>query len=173
MAGGGGLRYFRLAPSLLEKDQFGNWIINKKYQPEMLTEAVCKLEGFTYAPSETVYWQHGHSNENDFVYVTTQTLTREQLAKLSEDVGDERTLLVLCRAVRCKNTAEFSNLTIKKIPKAVLSKCEWGRDDYSLEIKNLPPAPSSTADIEPLSRSARRAKSQPTGPSLFDTLETQ
>ena len=162
-----------MAPSLLEKDQFGNWIISPKYRPEMLTEAVCKLEGFTFAPSDTVYWQHGHSTETDFVYVTTQTLTREQLAKLSEDVGAERTLLVLCRAIRCKNTAEFTNLTIKKIPKAVLSRCEWGKDDYSLEIKNLPPAPSSTADIGPLSRSARRAKSQPTGPSLFDTLESQ
>jgi adenine-specific DNA-methyltransferase len=23
----------------------------------------------------------------------------------------------------------------------VLNRCEWGRDDYSLEIKNLPEAP--------------------------------
>jgi len=27
---------------------------------------------------------------------------------------------------------------VKKIPKAVLNRCEWGKDDYSLEIQNLP-----------------------------------
>ena len=49
--GGGGFRYYRLAPSLLEKDKWGNWVINHDYNAAMLAEAVCKLEGFTYAPS--------------------------------------------------------------------------------------------------------------------------
>jgi adenine-specific DNA-methyltransferase len=135
--GGGGFRYYRLGPSLLEKDQFGNWIINKKYNAAMLAEAICKLEGFTYAPSEEVYWQHGHSTENDFIYVTTQTLTREQFQRLSDEVGEGRSLLVMCGAFRIKNLDDFPNLTIKKIPKAVMNRCEWGKDDYSLEIKNL------------------------------------
>jgi len=135
--GGGGFRYYRLGPSLLEKDQFGNWIINKKYNAAMLAEAICKLEGFTYAPSEEVYWQHGHSTENDFIYVTTQTLTREQFQRLSDEVGEGRSLLVMCGAFRVKNLDDFPNLTIKKIPKAVMNRCEWGKDDYSLEIKNL------------------------------------
>lgn len=136
--GGGGFRYYRLAPSLLEKDQFGNWIINKKFNASMLAEAICKLEGFTYAPSGTVYWQHGRSTENDFIYVTTQTLTRDQLQRLHYEVGGSRSLLVMCSAFRVKDLSEFPNLTVKKIPKTVLSRCEWGRDDYSLEIKNLP-----------------------------------
>jgi adenine-specific DNA-methyltransferase len=51
--GGGGFRYYRLAPSLLEKDKWGNWVINTEYNAAMLAEALCKLEGFTYAPSET------------------------------------------------------------------------------------------------------------------------
>ena len=29
---------------------------------------------------------------------------------------------------------------MKKIPKAVLDKCEYGHDDYSLNVKNLPMA---------------------------------
>ena len=95
--GGGGFRYFTLAPSLLEKDQFGNWIISKKYNAAMLAEAMCKLEGFTYAPSETVYWQHGHSTERDFIYVTTQTLTREQIEAIAEEVGPNRSLVIYCR----------------------------------------------------------------------------
>ena len=135
--GGGGFRYYRLGPSLLEKDQFDNWIINKKYNAAMLAEAICKLEGFTYAPSDEVYWRHGHSTENDFIYVTTQTLTREQFQRLSDEVGEGRSLLIMCGAFRVKNLDEFPNLTVKKIPKAVMSRCEWGKDDYSLEIKNL------------------------------------
>ncbi len=138
--GGGGFRYYRLAPSLLEKDKWGNWVINKEYNAAMLAEALCKLEGFTYAPSDTIYWQHGHSTERDFVYVTTAHLTHDQLQQLSDEVGQDRTLLVLCTAFRAR-ADQFPNLTVKKIPKAVLSRCEYGHDDYSLQVENLPQAP--------------------------------
>ncbi len=143
--GGGGFRYYRLAPSLLEKDKWGNWVINKQYNPAMLAEALCKLEGFTYEPSDSIYWQHGHSTENDFIYVTTQTLSLEQLQKLSDEVGPDRSLLVLCSAFRGK--PEFENLTVKKIPKQVLSRCEWGHDDYSLRVENLPEAPKEPGQM--------------------------
>jgi len=138
--GGGGFRYFKLGPSLLEKDRFGNWVISKEFNAAMLAEAMCKLEGFTYAPSNEVYWQQGYSTERDFIYVTTQTMTHEMLAQLSEEVGEHRSLLICCSAFRVKADA-FPNLTLKKIPKAVMRKCEWGHDDYSLEVKNLPKAP--------------------------------
>jgi adenine-specific DNA-methyltransferase len=138
--GGGGFRYYKLAPSLLEKDKWGNWIINKEFKREMLAEAVCKLEGFTYAPSDTVYWQHGYSSELDFIYVTTQNLNHEQLQHLSDEVGPSRSLLVMCSAFRGK-ADRYTNLTVKKIPKAVLSRCELGKDDYSLQVENLPKAP--------------------------------
>ncbi len=139
---GGGFRYYRLAPSLLEKDKWGNWVINQHYNAAMLAEALCKLEGFTYAPSDTMYWQHGHSTERDFVYVTTASLTHEQLQQLSDEVGPERTLLALCTAFRARADA-YPNLTVKKIPKQVLARCEWGHDDYSLQVENLPAAPPS------------------------------
>ena len=138
--GGGGFRYYRLGPSLLEKDRYGNWVISKEFNKEMLAEAVCKLEGFAYAPNDEVYWQHGQSTETDFIYVTTQTMTHEMLEQLSDEVGEKRSLVVYCAAFRASQDA-FPNLTIKKIPKTVLKKCEWGHDDYSLEIENLPQAP--------------------------------
>jgi len=143
--GGGGFRYYKLAPSLLEKDKWGNWVINKEYNAAMLAEALCKLEGFTYAPSETEYFIHGHSTETDFIWVTTQNLGHEQLTALSEDVGSNRTLLVLCSAYRA-DIKQFPNLTVKKIPNAVLQKCEWGHDDYSLQVENLPAAPKPKID---------------------------
>jgi adenine-specific DNA-methyltransferase len=163
--GGGGFRFYTLAPSLLEKDSFGNLIVSKKYNAAMLAEAMCKLEGFTYAPSETEFWRHGHSTESDFLYVTTQTLTRDQLADLSERVGEKRTLLVLCTAFRAKGLDEFPNLTVKKIPKTIQHRCEWGKDDYSLEIKNLPAAergpepPAPVAGENGSARSRRRGTS--------------
>jgi adenine-specific DNA-methyltransferase len=138
--GGGGFRYYKLAPSLMEKDKWGNWIICKEYNAAMLAEAVCKLEGFVYAPSDAVYWQQGHSTEADFIYVTTQNLSHEQLQALSDEVGSNRSLLVCCSAFRGRPDA-FANLTVKKIPNAVLSRCEWAHDDYSLKIENLPQKP--------------------------------
>ena len=145
--GGGGFQFYRLAPSLLEKDRFGNWIVARRYNPAMLAEAMCKLMGFRYAPSQQpeAYWQHGHSTETDFIYVTTQSLTHDALRKLSEEVGPERTLLVCCKAFNARESA-FPNLTIRKIPQVVLTKCEWGRDDYSLRVASLPPAEESNPD---------------------------
>jgi len=162
--GGGGFRYYRIAPSLLEKDRFGNWVISKQFNAAMLAEAMCKLEGFAYAPSETEYWMQGRSTERDFIYVTTQTLTREQLQKLSEDVGENRSLLVCCSAFRVKDLAQFPNLTVKKIPKMVLNRCEWGKDDYSLEIKSLPsPSPELFPEPEPATKHRNGKKSSPSG----------
>lgn len=135
--GGGGFRFFKLAPSLLEKDKWGNWIVSKHYKPEMLAEAMCKLEGFRYAPVREVFWNHGNSTERDFIYVTTQNLSPDQLRFISDQVGPERTLLICCGAFRGKQT--FPNLTVKKIPHAVLARCEWGRDDYSLNVTEQAP----------------------------------
>lgn len=135
--GGGGFRYYRVAPSLLQKDRWENWVISDEYNAAMLTEAMCKMMGFTYAPSETIYWQHGNSTETDFIYVTTQTLDEAQLQALNDEVGESNALLVCCCAFR-GNPDQFPNLTLKKIPHAVLKKCEWGKDDYSLNVQELP-----------------------------------
>ncbi len=138
--GGGGFRYYRLAPSLLQQDKWGNWVISQDYNAPMLAEAICKLEGFTYAPSDTIYWQHGQSTEQDFLYVTTASLNHDQLQQLSDEVGSDRSLLVVCTSFRGRKEG-YPNLTVKKIPKAVLTRCEWGHDDYSLKVENLPSAP--------------------------------
>jgi len=170
---GGGFRFSRLAPSLLEKDRFGNWIITKDYNPVMLAEALCKLMGFAYAPSAepSEYWQHGHSTESDFIYVTTQALTHDALKKLSEEIGPNRTLLICCKAFSAREAA-FPNLTLKKIPQAVLTKCEWGRDDYSLRVASLPPAPEEEEAIpEPAPKRKKAAASGFGSADLFAASE--
>lgn len=168
--GGGGYRYFKLAPSLLEKDQFDNWVVSKAYNAEMLAEAMCKHFGFLYAPSAEHYWMHGNSSETDFIYVTTNSLTHEQLATISDEVGLERTLLICCKAFQGGNADAFANLTIRKIPGAILDRCEWGKDDYSLKIEALPlieDEPEDEADEAPRRKSAGKPKQ----PGLFGDEE--
>ena len=142
--GGGGFRYYKLAPSLIINDRWGNSVVNPEYNAAHLAEALCKIEGFTYAPSEVQWWQHGNSSERDFIYVTTQNLASEQLQALSDEVGTDQSLLVCCAAFHgvtaAKASERWPNLTLKKIPKMVLSRCEWGHDDYSLNVANLPMA---------------------------------
>ena len=161
--GGGGFRYFRLAPTLIVNDKWGNQIINPDYNPEMLAEALAKLEGFTYMPSENLWWQHGYSSENDFIYVTTQSLSVEQLQVLSDEVGAGRSLLICCsawRGITADQAAErFPNLSLKKIPKMILKRCEWGHDDYSLNVANLP-----MAEEEPEPRSSENQTAAKTKP---------
>ena len=142
--GGGGFRYFTLAPSLLERDAYDNWVIAPEYNGPMLAQAMCKHLGFTYDPAQSgdgderdaEWWRHGRSSERDFLYVTTQALTQDALRLLSEEVGPDRSLLICARAFS-GNIDAFENLTCRKIPASILSKCEWGRDDYSLNIAAL------------------------------------
>jgi len=135
--GGGGFRYYKLAPSLLKKDKFGNWIINPEYNAEMLAEAMCKHEGFTYNPDPEVFWKQGQSTENDFIYTTTQLVTQQMVEGIVEQMKENETLLICCKAFNV-NIDDFPQVTIKKIPQAILNKCEFGRDDYSLKINELP-----------------------------------
>jgi adenine-specific DNA-methyltransferase len=171
--GGGGFRYYKLAPSLLERDRWGNWVISREYDAAMLAQAVAKLEGFRYAPSEVLWWQHGSASERDFICVTTQSLSTEQLQALAEEVGPQRSLVVACAAWRGVTAAvaaeRWPNLTLKKIPKMVLARCEWGHDDYSLNVANLPMAQPDAAPAADAGKPARgRPAPQAGQTTLFD-----
>ncbi len=166
-AGGGGFRFCHLAPSLLEKDQWGQWVISKDYNPAMLAQAMCAHMGFTYQPDAQTYWNHGFSSETDFIYVTTAALTHEQLRAISEDVGKGRTLLVCCKAFQGAHVGALKNLTVQKIPTIILNRCEWGRDDYSLRVASLPDALDLPVE-EPVK--ARGRAVDPAQASLFANL---
>ena len=142
--GGGGFRYYKLAPTLIVNDHWGNQIINPAYNAAQLAEALAKIQGFTYQPSETLWWQHGYSSERDFIYVTTQNLSVSQLQTIANEVGAGRSLLICCSAFHGISAAQaaerWPNLTLCKIPREILHRCEWGHDDYSLNVANLPMA---------------------------------
>ncbi|MFN3686453.1 site-specific DNA-methyltransferase [Salinarimonas sp.] len=168
--GGGGYRFARLAPSLLEKDAWGNWVIRKEYNPAMLAEAMCKHFNYTYSPSTEHFWMHGHSSETSYIYVTTNSLTGEQLRALSEEVGEHRSLLICCKAFEEQSARALSNLTIRKIPGAVLDRCEWGKDDYSLKIESLPMMQEEEEDAGPAPKRASKADTS-TGDLFADEAE--
>ena len=132
--GGGGFKFYNLAPSLLRKDSFGNFVIDENYNANMLAAAMCKHEGFKFYPDEALYWKHGKSTEADFIFVTTGFITAEQLDKVHSEMKAGESLLICAKsfAPECEN--RFANITIKKIPQMILGKCEFAKDNYDLNI---------------------------------------
>jgi hypothetical protein len=145
--GGGGFKFYELAPSLLNEDKFGNLVINKEYNSSMLAAAMTKQEGYRYLPDETVYWKQGKSSEQDYIYTTTQFITLETLERIHDEMQPGESLLICCTAFQneCKN--RFGNITIKKIPQILLGRCEFGKEDYSLNIVNIPTAECEEDDL--------------------------
>lgn len=136
--GGGGFKFYNLAPSLLNEDKYGNWIISKEYNAQMLACAVAKQEGFKYEPDEHVYWKQGMSSEKDFIFTTTQFITAELMDKIIEEMQPGESLLIACKSYQegCEN--RHTNISIKKIPHMLMGRCEFGKDDYSFNIVNMP-----------------------------------
>jgi adenine-specific DNA-methyltransferase len=132
--GGGGFKFMRLAPSLLLKDSFGNWIISPKYNAMQLAEAVCKHEGFRFWPDQNLFWKQGFSAEKDYIFVTTEFLTADRIERIAASMKPDETLLICAKAFRVPAN-KYPNITIKKIPQMLLGRCEFGRDDYSLNVK--------------------------------------
>lgn len=136
--GGSGFKFYELAPSLLKEDKFGNLIINKEYNADMLAAAMAKQEGYTYQPDSTLYWKQGQSSEHDFIYTTTQFLTVESLDAISETMQEDESLLICCTAFQKECVNHAKNITVKKIPQMLLGRCEFNKDDYSLNIIDMP-----------------------------------
>ena len=166
--GGGGFKYYYLAPSLLKEDKYGNWVIDDRYNANMLAAAMSKHEGFKYSPDEAIYWKQGQSTEKDFIFTTTQFVTVESLDKINEQMKSEESLLICCKSFSkaCEN--RYPNITIKKIPKMLLGRCEFGRDDYSLKIISMPTDPDAP-DFVPtgIAEKEDKKRSKSNQPSLF------
>jgi adenine-specific DNA-methyltransferase len=139
--GGCGFRYYYMAPSLLKKDRYGQWVINEEYNATMLAAAMAKHENFRYCPDEVYYWKQGQSSEKDFIFTTTVHLTPEHLDRIHEEMQPDESLLICCKSHFEDADGKYSNITVKKIPSMLLGKCEFDRDDYSLNIVDMPRNP--------------------------------
>ena len=146
--GGGGFRFFELAPSLLKKDKYGNWVIDERYNADMLAAAMAKHQGFTYAPDSEVFWKQGYSFEKDYIFTTTQFVTLEYLDLIHQEMAEDESLLICCKAFQDGADQRYENINVKKIPQVLLNKCDFGVESYSLNIVGLPEIDEEVDDNE-------------------------
>ena len=137
--GGGGFKFYELAPSLLQKDAFDMWIINPEYNPDMLAAAMAKQEGYKYAPDAHIYWKQGQAAENSYIFTTTQFVTVEMLDIIIVQMQVNESLVICCKSFQAECMHKFANIHIKKIPVMLLDRCQFGiKDEYSLNVINIP-----------------------------------
>jgi len=172
--GGGGFKYYELAPSLLSKDKYGNWVISEGYNANMLAAAMAKHEGFKYSPDTEVYWKHGRSSEKDFIFTTTAFVQAAFIDRIHDEMAKNEHLLICCKKFSSVCKVRHPNIEIKKIPSMLLGRCEFGRDDYSLNIVNMPEDPDESAFV-PVGPPKVKAKTKdnPAQPSLFSNEEVE
>ncbi len=130
---GGGYKFYELGPSLLIQDQFGQWIINKELDGDKLIQALCKIENFKYSYDDDGI-KHGRSSEKSFLHVTTRHINQAVIDDIAHThLGSDEWLLILARTFDTWIVLP-ARIKLKKIPKSILSKCEYGKTDYNLPI---------------------------------------
>ena len=147
--GGGGFKFYGLAPSLLNKDKYGQWVINPNYNVQLLAAAMARHEGFTFCPSETVVWKQGFATEHHYIFTTTNTITPDVVEQILSEMKPEESLLICCVAFKVECDEISTRIEIRKIPDVILGKCEFGKEDYCTEtnIINMPVDPDQPAFI--------------------------
>jgi adenine-specific DNA-methyltransferase len=136
--GGGGYKFYELAPSLINYDKFDEPIINKEYDADMLAAAVALHEGYTYQPDEELFWKQSYGTENSYLFVTTRHLTDSYINSIMDTMKENEFLIIACKSYDDKLERLSKQIVIKKIPQMLLAKCEFGKDNYNLNIVNPP-----------------------------------
>ena len=120
--GGGGYKFYELAPSLLVKNPvLPVYQINPEYTFEMLCEAICKIEGFRYKV-DGVY--HGYSSEKRFIHITKEFINAEYIKTVAATLGEDQSLLIYGTKIQ-SGLRLPDNIEVKKIPKDLLEKCTF------------------------------------------------
>lgn len=136
--GGGGYKFYELAPSLIEKDRYGNPVISAQYKATMLIAAVAKLNGYCFAPDPEVFWKQGYSQNSSYIYVTTSYLDAKMLDGIAAELSPMERLLICAPAFDINLNKSYDNIQVRKIPQSVLDKCEYGVNDYNLNVVDIP-----------------------------------
>ena len=136
--GGGAYRFYELAPSLINKDAFDEYIINPEYDADMLAAAIALHEGFTYQPDGNMFWKQSKGSENSFLFTTTRHINGSFLDSIRDTMEEGEYLIIACRSFAAGLDKAYGNITIKKIPQMLLDRCEFGKTDYNLNIVHPP-----------------------------------
>jgi len=132
--GGGGFKFYELAPTLLEPSGFGFLVLSDKYNHEMLCQAMAKHEGYTYAPDENVFWKQGYSGDNNFIFTAAGHISPQYLDNISSQLGENEYLLICSESFDTECVDRCDNILVRHIPRMLLGRCEWGKDNYDLNI---------------------------------------
>ena len=146
--GGGGFKFYELAPTLIVKDENGFEIISDKYDANMLAAAVVKLCGYRFAPREDNPYIHGVNNVGGFIFVTTQYITAPLLGEIAKHIPDTQSLVICASAFQLGIKNNFPNIKLRKIPQSVLSKCQYGAENYNLNVVELPDLDETEEDFQ-------------------------
>ena len=136
--GGGAYKFYELAPSLIIEDEFGEYVINKEYNAEMLAAAVALHEGYKYQPDKDIYWKQAIANEKSYLFTTTRCITSDYIESIHNSMQDDEFLIIACKSFISGVETQFSNIKVKKIPQMLLDNCEFGKTDYNLNIVRPP-----------------------------------
>lgn len=136
--GGGGYRFYEVAPTLINKDSFDEYVINEDYDANMLAAAVALHEGFRYQPDGDLFWKQSVGNENSYLFVTTRHLNSPYLDSIKGTMEEGEYLIIACRSFDSGLDKAYDNITVKKIPQMLLERCEFGKADYNLNIVHPP-----------------------------------
>ena len=145
--GGGGYKFYELAPTLIKEDSFGQTIINPEYNAEMLASSVAKHEGYKYNPDAVNFWKQSTNDSKSYLFVTTKHITKEYLLSISSEMQDDEYLVIVCKSYDSNIQYEFKNIEIKKIPQSLLNNCEYDVDNYNLNIIH-PPVYDEEEDLD-------------------------
>ena len=136
--GGGGYRFYEVAPTLINKDPFDEYVINEDYDANMLAAAVALHEGFRYQPDGDLFWKQSVGNENSYLFVTTRHLNSPYLDSIKDTMEEGEYLIIACRSFDSGLDKAYDNITVKKIPQMLLERCKFGKADYNLNIVHPP-----------------------------------
>lgn len=135
---GGGYRFYELAPTLINTDEFGEAVINPEYSADMLAAAMALHEGFTYEPDSELFWKQSHGNEKSYLFVTTRHLNVAFLESITGSMEEDEYLVIACCSFDKGIEKLHPHVTIKKIPQMLLERCEFDKADYNLNIIHPP-----------------------------------
>lgn len=133
--GGGGYKFYELAPSFITMDEFGNRIIDEFYNDSKLVRAMCKLMNYTFKPSQTEYFKQWVGTGRNYLFVTTQTLSVGLVRQIVSHLGNDESLVICPRKYEAGAELIDPRISIKKIPQSILKACQYGKKDYLLPIR--------------------------------------
>jgi adenine-specific DNA-methyltransferase len=91
--------------------------------------------------------------------------------KIHQEMKSDESVLIACKSYQDGCDNRHPNISIKKIPHMLMGRCEFGKDDYSFNIVNMPLDEEAENWVEPefaIEITSKKSKNIDSIPGLFD-----